>query len=302
MHANPILSSLGFAPDARLVIFHADDVGMCHGSNLAFVDLCVAGMVTTGSVMIPCPWSPETLALAKANPALDLGVHLTLNSEWGGYRWGPISTRDRASGLIDDEGCFWHRPPALLEHMDVNAAIDEMRAQIERVRTAGVDFTHIDTHMGAAMTPPLVTTYVQFGFEYGAPVLLPRRIDDYLRGLGMSQVDENEWLAWVAAIEERGMPLVDYFRITPGYDTQEEGGRAELYERMLAELPPGVTYFSLHPNAPGDIETITPERAHWRTFEYDYFRSQRLRDFLAAQKIIPIGYRTIRNLMRAGKL
>lgn len=299
MQINPLLSRLGYPPDARLVVFHADDVGMCHGSNLAYAELSAAGVVKTGSVMVPCPWSPETLALVRANPLLDLGVHLTLNSEWEGYRWGPISTRDGASGLLDDQGYFWRRPPALLEHMDTRAAVAEMRAQIERVWMAGVDFTHIDTHMGAAMTQPLVETYVALGFEYGVPVLLPRRIDDYLRGLGMGLVDEATWLAWAAAIEERGMPLVDYFRITPGYDTQEEGGRAELYEQMLAGLPPGVTYFSLHPNAPGDIETITPERAHWRTFEYDYFRSQRLRDFLAAQGIVPIGYREIRDVMRA---
>jgi predicted glycoside hydrolase/deacetylase ChbG (UPF0249 family) len=302
MQPNPLLEKLGYPPDARLVIFHADDVGMCHGSNQAFDELSAAGIVKTGSVMVPCAWSPETFAQARANPLLDLGVHLTLNSEWNHYRWGPISTRDLASGLIDEEGHFWHRLPALLEHMDVAAAQAELVAQIERVAAASVDFTHIDTHMGAAMTAPLVQSYVELGFEYRVPVLLPRRVDDYLRGLGMTPVDEQVWLAWAAAIEERGMPLVDYFRITPGYDTQAEGGRAELYERILADLPAGVTYFSLHPNAPGDIDVITPERAHWRTFEYMYFRSQRLHDFLAAQSIVPIGYREIRDVMRASSL
>ena len=299
MQPNPLLSKLGYPSDARLVIFHADDVGMCHGSNLAFTDLIAAGIVKTGSVMVPCPWSPEVLAQAHANLALDLGVHLTLNSEWDDYRWGPISTRHRASGLLDEQGYFWSHPPALLEHMDVTAALTELRAQIEHVAAAGVDFTHIDTHMGVAITPPLIQSYVELGFEYRVPVLLPRRIDNYLRGLDMTPVDEQAGAAWVAAIEDRGMPLVDYFRITPGYDAQEQGGRAEFYERILADLPPGVTYFSLHPNAPGDIESITPGYAHWRTFESEYFRSQQLRDFLLDQAIVAIGYREIRDVMRA---
>jgi predicted glycoside hydrolase/deacetylase ChbG (UPF0249 family) len=91
---NPLVTQLGYPSDARLVIFHADDVGMCHGSNQAYLELCAAGILQTGSVMIPCPWSPELVQACQQNPTLDIGVHLTLTSEWAGYRWGPISTRD----------------------------------------------------------------------------------------------------------------------------------------------------------------------------------------------------------------
>lgn len=298
MTTNPILKKLGFPSDARLVIFHADDVGMCHGSNQAFLDLTQAGIVKTGSIMVPCAWSPEILSCAAADPTLDVGVHLTLNSEWSNYRWGPVSTRDPASGLLDEEGWFWRRPPALLEHMSVQSALVEMRAQLERAAAAGVTFTHIDTHMGAAMTLPLVESYIGLGFEYKVPVLLPRRIDDYLRGLSLAPVDEDAWLGKIAEIEAAGMPLVDWFRITPGYEADGmEGGRAELYERILTDLPPGITYFSLHPNAPGDIETIVPDRAHWRTFEHDYLRSRRLAAFLERAGITAIGYRELCTVM-----
>ncbi len=297
---NPLVTQLGYPSDARLVIFHADDVGMSHGSNQAYLELCAAGILQTGSVMIPCPWSPELVQACQQNPTLDIGVHLTLTSEWAGYRWGPISTRDPATGLVDDEGCFWHRVEGVQTHLQPAVAVQEMQAQIERVRQAGVDFTHLDTHMGAALLPDLVEQYAALGFAYGVPVLLPRRIDDYIRTLGLAGPDEATWLTFADAVEARGMPLVDWFRITPAYHTNDNGeARIELYESILHDLPPGVTYFSLHPNAPGDIETIVPERAYWRTFEYRYFQSDRLRTFLQNEQIIPIGYRAIRDAMRA---
>lgn len=297
---NPLVTQLGYPPEARLVIFHADDVGMCHGSNQAYLDLCASGLLQTGSLMLPCPWAPELLQACQQNPALDLGIHLTLTSEWAGYRWGPISTREPASGLIDEEGYFWRRVEGVHAHLQVDAAITEMRAQIQRARQAGLDFTHLDTHMGAAILPELLQAYVDLGFADRVPVLLPRQIDDYVRTLGLVGPDEQAWLDFTTAVEARGMPLVDWFRITPGYHTADgEAGRAALYEDMLHNLPPGVTYFSLHPNASGDIETIVPERAYWRTFEHAYFQSQRLRAFLQAEQIIPIGYRAIRNVMRS---
>jgi hypothetical protein len=296
---NPLLEQLGYAPDARLVIFHADDVGMCHGANQAFLDLQAAAIVRTGSVMTPCPWSEEILRAAAADPALDLGVHLTLNSEWTGYRWGPLSTRDPASGLVDGDGWFWPRPPATLEHLNVAAAVAELRAQIAFVQRAGLDFTHIDAHMGAALSGPLLEASLQLGFEHRVPVLFPREPDDYVRSLLVDTATDAAWRAQAHALEAQGMPLVDTFRITPGYDPfGAEGGQATVYEQTLHELPSGVTYFSLHPNAPGEIEALAPINSHWRTFEHTYFQSQRLRDFLMAEGIIPIGMRALRDVMR----
>lgn len=298
--SNPLLEKLGYRPTDRLVIFHADDVGMSHGSNRAYLDLAQAGILKTGSIMMPCPWAPEIVHEAALRPELDLGVHLTLTSEWAGYRWGPISTRDRRSGLLDDDGCFYPRTEIACAHWDVAAAMAEMRAQLDAALAAGVDVTHIDTHMGVAMTPALLPYYVALGLEYRLPLLLMRQLDEYTRPLSMGAPDHAEWGQLVAGLEEQGFCLVDTFRITPGYHVfDREGGRAELYEEMLAALPPGVTYFSLHPNAPGDIEAIVPEKAYWRTFEYEYLQSERLRAFLAEQKLIPIGYREIRDAMRA---
>jgi hypothetical protein len=296
---NPALEKLGFPPDARLVIFHADDVGMGWGSVQAFADLTAAGILKTGSIMPPCPWFLATAQLCQDRPDLDVGLHLTLTSEWSSYRWGPMSTRQRGSGLLDETGYFWPRTHQLAAAMNETAAIVEMKAQAEAMGSASIRFTHIDTHMGAALLSPLLPSYVEMGFEYGVPVLLPRCVDDYLLSLKMVTLDPPAWAQLVAEVEERGMPLIDWFRITPGHHPAgREADRAELYEAILRALPPGITYFSLHPNAPGDIDVIIPERAYWRTFEHEYFRSERLAEFLHAEGIVSIGYRELRDLMR----
>jgi hypothetical protein len=299
---NPLLQQLGYDRDARLVLFHVDDVGMCHGANQAWFDLSATPVPMSGSVMMPCPWSQEAVTAAVNDPALDLGIHLTLNSEWTtGYRWGPLSTRDLASGLIDDSGWFHHRPPQTLANLVPDAACAEMDLQVAWAHRLGLDFTHIDAHMGTAMSGRLVRHFLELGCRYNVPVLLPRHSDDSVRTLSEAAWSLESWRELTSEAEARGMPLVDTFRITAGYgpgDQESDGGQVDAYEAVLRALPAGITYFSLHANAPGDIEVINPARAHWRTFEYEYFQSQRLRDLLSAEKIVPIGYRAIRDIMR----
>jgi len=104
---NTALRELGFSAADRVVIVHADDVGMCNATVNAFFELADYGVISSGSVMVPCPWFPAVAAACRGNADIDVGVHLTLTSEWDRYRWGPISTRDPASGLLDEEGYFY---------------------------------------------------------------------------------------------------------------------------------------------------------------------------------------------------
>ena len=165
---------LGFPADARAAIVHADDLGLCHAANVAFWEDQAFGVVTSGAVMMPCSWAPEMAAWCRENPGADVGVHITLNCEWSVYRWGALSTRDRSSGLIDEQGYMWRSVEELHRHMDPAAAVAEMRAQIETALALGIDVTHIDTHMGAVMHPQLLPAYVELAVEYRVPAMLPR--------------------------------------------------------------------------------------------------------------------------------
>src|SRR5437764_1652443 len=160
----------------RALILHVDDLAMCHGANRAYVELAAAGLVTCGSVMVPCPWFREIAEAAAADPALDLGVHLTLTSEWPHYRWRPLSTTSRASGLVDDEGYFWRDVASLRAHLVPDAAEAELRAQIDLAIAAGLKPTHIDAHMAAAMLLELIDLHVRLSFDYGLVPVFPRLI------------------------------------------------------------------------------------------------------------------------------
>jgi hypothetical protein len=281
--------------NARVMALHVDDVGMCHGANLAFLELARSGGVSCGSVMVPCPWFREIADAAAQDPSLDLGVHLTLTSEWPMYRWGPISTVSRASGLIDDQGYFPRNCLELRKRINVEAAEIELRAQIDRALGAGIAATHLDTHMGAALVPELVEVYLRLGLDYRLPVLLPRELDSYTGVLRMGEIPDGTHQSAVDRLDAAGLPLFDRFRMTPGVPSADAPAT---YRTMIDTLAPGATFFALHCNAPGDIEAIVPPRAHWRTDEYCLFGSGAPARWMQEAGIRAIGMREVRDLWR----
>lgn len=261
-------------PEARRVLSHVDDLGASHGANQAFLELAARGLVTCGSVMVPGPWFREIVAASAADPALDLGVHLTLTSEWDACRWAPISTCSRASGLIDDDGCFWRDVESLSRRLVPEAAEAELRAQIERAIAAGLAPTHIDAHMAAAMLPELLDVHVRLAEDYTLWPVLPRSI-------GWAP-DPDAYGRVLAALDRAGAPVVDHCRGTlpVGRDSLEEGWRS-----MLGALPGGTTHLALHCTAAGDFAAMSPRHAGWREGESDLFASGAVQRLLAEQGI-----------------
>src|SRR5688572_19372419 len=156
----------------RTLIIHEDDLGGSHGANMAFVELWDLGIATTGSVMVPCPWFPEIAAIARQRPEMDLGVHLTLTSEWTAFRWRPL-TGVQDNGLCDADGYFWMRV-ADARKADPVAVEAELRAQIETALAAGIDVTHLDSHMGTVWQPEFLELFVKLGREYRLPLGITR--------------------------------------------------------------------------------------------------------------------------------
>jgi len=287
---------LGLDPARRAAILHADDVGMCHGANASFLELSKNGALTCGSVMVPCPWFPEIARIAAEDRTLDLGVHLTLTSEWVGYRWGPLTRASKSSGLVDEEGYFPRNVAALAAGIVPDAAEEEMRAQVNRALAFGIDVTHLDTHMGAALSPALVEAYCRVGRDYRLPVLLPRRTAYYARVLKLDTPEAAErWQSASHHLEAEGALYVDDFRMTPGVPTEESEAA---YRELIETLPDGITFVAVHPNTSGDIETIVPPRAHYRTDEHRLFGDGSMASWLEAGNIQTIGMREMRDDLR----
>ena len=290
---NPVLGKLGMAPDARVVIVHADDVGMCHAANVAFWETQSYGIVTSGAVMMPCPWVPEMAAWCRGHPEADVGVHITLTSEWEGYRWRPVSTADPRSGLVDEAGYMWRSNEDVYQHMDPAAAIAEMRAQIDLALAMGIDVTHIDTHMGTVAHPQLTPAYIQLAIEYQIPAMMPRLSEAELQIEGIDMQAGAALMHQLDDLEATGFPVLDHL-----YPALNEGVDLDAYREWFDLAQSGIAHMRLHASVPGfDVEAIT-DSAPRRIADYQVFLRPELEAHIAEQGIHRIGYRPLRDLIR----
>lgn len=297
MYANPILKKLGFAETDRVVIIHADDVGMCHATLPAFAELIDVGVLSCGSVMVPCPWFSQVAAYCRSHPTVDMGVHLTLTNEWHGYRWGPISTCDPVSGLIDNAGYFHHRSPQVQKHGEAGAVQREIQAQIKRALAAGIDVTHIDSHMFTIFHPRFASFYVQLALQHQIPALLLRTDESGLRALGFDAETATFFAQQIEELEAQGVFMLDHLYIMP---LDQSDNRLEQAKQVLDTLPPGITHLIIHPaqDTP-ELRAIAPD---WpaRVADYQTFTCKELRDYVKKAGVQIIGYSTLRTLMRSG--
>jgi predicted glycoside hydrolase/deacetylase ChbG (UPF0249 family) len=280
---------------AKRVVIHEDDVGMSHGANTAFVELMKLGTCSSGSVMVPCPWFPEAAEIAAADPALDVGVHLTLTSEQKTYRWRPLTAPPKSAGLTDDQGYFWPDVPRARKAAP-EAVEAELRAQIEVALAAGIDPTHFDAHMGTAQMPEFVAISRKLAAEHRVPMLLVKDYSRYNPASYAGPLDPAGYDAEIVKARAAGEPVFDIVQETP-WARQTDAETA--YRAIFASIEPGLTFMSMHFNQPGDFETINPEWAHIRTEEYALFRTPKIKEWVKQFGIDVIGMRPLRDAMRA---
>jgi predicted glycoside hydrolase/deacetylase ChbG (UPF0249 family) len=293
---NPFLRQLGFSDGDRVAIVHADDIGAYHASLPAIADLFEAGLLSSCATMVPCPWFPAVAEWARRTPEADIGVHATLTAEYQGYRWGPISTRDLASGLLDDEGYFHRSTQAVQAAGDPAAVATEHQAQLDRALAAGIDVTHIDSHMGASFSPAFLPGYMAAGAAGRVPNFVPRLSPASVVEGAKIEAWTAERAAFQQEIEAQGLPLVDFFDLMPLDHHQDRVAEAKA---LFDALPPGLSYVILHPavDTP-ELRAITPNDWQSRVADYAAFTSADLRAHVQNTGVQVIGWRTIRDAMR----
>lgn len=279
---------LGYKPTDKLLIINGDDTGMSHAANVATIDALDHGLMTSATIMVPCPWLNEIVDYAKRTPKADLGIHLTHTSEWKHYRWGPVSVRGKVPTLVDPEGYLWRDVPELYAKATVEEMAMETRAQIDRALKAGIDVTHIDSHMGGIQyRPDFHRAYLEIAREYR----LPARMGS------------------PSTYEKAGFPEIRAYADTLGvvypdrliHEEEPEPGesRKDFWLRMIRTLTPGVTELYIHASVPTDESKAIHGSWPVRAADYELFtRDPDIRKAIADGGIIRIGYRPLRDLQR----
>ena len=268
---------LGYGASDKLVIVNCDDLGATYGANVGVYEALRAGMATSASLMVPCPWARDAAARYRGE---DVGVHLTLNAEFDLYRWGPIT---QAPSLLDGDGGFPRTVEDVWDHADLDEVRRELRAQVERAIYWGFDVSHLDSHMGTMqLRPEFFDVYLELAVDFRLPLRLSGASTERVIGFPFRRLAAEE-----------GVVFPDQFVYVPGV------GSRRVLERALFDLRPGITELYVHPASDSpELRALAPDWAA-RVDDHDAVtRDKALLTLAERAGVIFIGWRQLRDLIR----
>lgn len=270
---------LGYPDDARLLIINADDFGMCHAVNEAIFKALKEGVVTSTSLMVPCPWALHAIHLLKENPDIPFAVHLTLISEAPYYRYKPIISKEKVPSLLDDAGYFYDLDGMsnLLEQAELSEVEREFRAQLEVVLAAGLSPTHLDWHcLRNGGRSDVFNLTLDLAREYGLAV----RVYDP---------------PYAERCRKLNLPTNDYSMLD-SYDLNI-ANKMEQYTKLLRELPAGLSEWAVHPGlGTAELKAIEPDSWRVRETDYEFVISPAARNTIREEGIVLLDYRAVQEV------
>lgn len=282
-----VAERLGYPADSKLLIIHADDLAVAHSVDAASFDALDKSAITSASVMVPCPWLNEVAAYAKAHPDADLGLHLTLTSEWKIYRWGPVESKDKVRSLLDAAGYLWIEAAPAAQSIKAEEAESEIRAQVERAIAAGIRPTHLDSHMGVLfLRPDLFAVYVKVAHEYKLPFLAVRFPGTPPQIFSL--------------LSEKDVVLDSVIIATPAVHSNEW---PEFYTNALKNLKPGLNEIIVHlGHDDSELQAVTIDHpdygAAWRQRDYEIVTSPEFKKALEENHIILVKWNDLKKLLK----
>lgn len=283
-----LAEKLGYDADAKLLIVHADDIGVARSVNAAVERAFASGGITSGSIMVPCPWFPDFAAHYREHGPFDVGIHITLTAEWDHYKWGGVAPANEIPSLLDEHGHFYATVEEVAQHAVPAEVEREVRAQIERAIALGITPTHLDTHMGTMLfIPQLVDIYLRLGREYDLPVMIPRSWPEGVPEELLRAVPE-------------GTILLDGLFSQFVVDTTRTW--SEAYAQILAQVGPGLNQLIVHVGFDDEeLRAITVNHpdfgSQWRQWDLDFVTSHEFRRMLEENDIHLVTWDQIKDLM-----
>lgn len=277
---------LGYPADSKLLIVHADDLAVAHSVDTASFEALDKNAVTSASVMVPCSWLMEVASYAKDRPDADLGLHLTLTSEWKVYRWGPVESKDKVGSLLDPAGYLWPETGPAAQNIKPEEAEREIRAQIQRAIAAGIRPTHLDSHMGVLFsTPDLFAVYVKVAHEYNLPFLAVRLPGSSSRLLSL--------------LSEKDVVLDSVVMANPAV---RSGEWKDFYINAVKNLKPGLTEIIVHLGHDDvELQAVTLDHPDygsvWRQRDYDFVTSADFKKVLKESHVVLVKWNDLKKLL-----
>ncbi len=282
-----IAERLGYPADAKLLIIHADDLAVARSVDRASFAALDQKAVSSASIMVPCPWLTEVAEYAKAHPDADLGLHLTLTSEWDPYKWGPVAPRDQVPSLLDPNGYFWADNSPVAKNGKPEEVEREIRAQVERALAMGIHPTHLDTHMGTlAARPDFYAALIKVAHEYHLPFMAVRSTDPQLAPM-MKMLTPHDIALDSVAVFNPSIPASEW---------------TQSYVKMLQGLGPGLHEIIVHLGYDdAELQAITVDHpdygAAWRERDFKAVTSPEFKKALEDNHIILIGWKDLEKLL-----
>lgn len=281
-----LAEKLGYDKEAKLVLLHADDLGVSHSVNAASIKALNQGPIRSASLMMPTTQVEEIVAFAKQQENLDLGLHLTVTSEWADHKWGPVAPVEKVPSLVDEHG---HLPPACTKDFRPEEIEIELRAQLAKAKEMGITPTHFDSHMGCLfyLHPGIFEAYARLAHENNVPCVANK---NWIPNTGKYRAVIETYADNLVMVDAVYEPRIQ--------DFEQEGGMAAYYANSLRNLEPGLSYFMIHPGYDdAEMQQITGGTpgwgALWRQRDFDFFISQTAREIIASENIKVVTWKEI---------
>jgi len=288
-HSQNMAQLLGYPSNAKLLIMHADDLGVTHSVNAASIEAFEKGGISSSSIMVPCPWFSEIAEYASQHPEFCWGLHLTLTSEWKYYKWDGVSSSDKISSLLNEDGVMYDKVIDVVSYASLVEVEREIRAQIDKALASGIPVSHLDSHMGTLFaTPEMFAIYVKLGKEYDLPIMVPG-----------PRVPPSWGLESMAG--QVHYPLDKLIMMG-----QKVPDWKNMYDSMIDQIVPGLNEIIVHLGYDdSEMQAVMIDHpdfgAEWRQKDLDYVLSDHYQDKLKQHDIHIVSWREVREVLMEAK-
>jgi len=281
-----IAQKLGYNKEDKLLIIHADDVGLSSSVNRASFKALKEGSVNSASIMMTCEKISEVSEFSKKNPDFDFGIHLTTTSEWKYYKWDGVLESIKIPSLINKNGNLHENIKLVTLKADPKELKKELQAQIDLAKSMEINISHIDSHEGALFfNTEFFKVYLELAKENRLAVFVPSLVtaqfDKNYKQPDNLVVIDNLYMA------ENGMNINDF---------------ENFYIDILNDLKPGLSQILVHLGYDNEeMKKITIDHPNfgskWRSVDLNVVSSDKFKNTLIKNNIKLVNWKEIQSVL-----